>query len=143
MIPRILALIALVAFPAAAQAGFQATKQPAVTTIAAPVYQLRIYELIPEKRSAFHKRFRDHASRIMKLHGFKILAMWETASKEKPEFAYLLEWRDEGEMKLAWSRFMADQEWAAIKAETRARDGSIMGGIQDRVMRRMSYSPSL
>lgn len=69
--------------------------------------------------------------------------MWETSSADVPEFAYLLGWKDEAAMKLAWAAFMADREWSDIKAVTRARDGSIMGRIEDRVMRLTDYSSTL
>ena len=143
MLSRILALAVLLALPSVAQASIQAADRASKSTISTPIHQLRIYELNPTKSRIFHARFRDHAWRIMKRHGFKVLAMWETASAKGPEFAYLLEWEDEEAMRTAWAAFMSDREWSDIKATTRARDGSIMGGIEDRVMRAVSYSPVL
>ena len=143
MFNRLLALATLLVFSSAAHASIEAAERAVATTIATPIHQLRIYELNPAKSSIFHARFRDHATRIMKRHGFKVLAMWETASVKGPEFAYLLEWQDEGQMRSAWAAFLTDREWSDIKAATRARDGSIMGGIEDRIMRTMSYSPVL
>ena len=110
---------------------------------AAPVHQLRIYELNPSKTAVFHARFRDHASRIMARHGFRILAMWETQGEKGPEFAYLLEWPDAATMKARWAAFLADTEWSAIKADTRERHGAIMGGIHERVLMPTPYSPAL
>ena len=110
---------------------------------AAPVHQLRIYQLEPTKTAVFHARFRDHAARIMRRHGFRILAMWDTKSAGGPEFAYLLEWPDEAAMKAGWAAFMADEEWSAIKARTREQHGAIMGRIEERVMLPTSYSPMI
>lgn len=110
---------------------------------AAPVHQLRVYDLEPGKTSVFHARFRDHAARIMRRHDFKILAMWDMPSPEGPKFAYLLEWPDDAAMKAGWAAFMADEEWTAIKAETRKRHGAIMGDIEDRTLRPTDYSPRL
>ena len=59
-----------------------------------PLHQLRIYDIDPSKRTAFHERFRDHATRIMGAYGFRILAMWEAETDERLEFVYLLEWDD-------------------------------------------------
>lgn len=109
----------------------------------APVYQLRIYELYPQTRAAFHDRFRDHAARIMKRHGFDIVSMWETGTAEKPEFAYILRWADEARMKAGWIAFMADEEWARIKRETPAEHRPIVGAIQDRTLRLTDYSPPM
>ena len=59
---------------------------PALAAAAAPaerlcplsgIQQLRIYEIFEGNKAAFHTRFRDHAQRIMKRHGFDIVAMWE------------------------------------------------------------------
>ena len=50
------------------------------------IHQLRIYEIFERNKAAFHARFRDHAARIMARHGFRIIALWETASAGRIEF---------------------------------------------------------
>jgi len=112
-----------------------------LASLAEPVHQLRIYEIFDSNKQAFHDRFRDHAMRIMKKYDFDIVAMWETKNGARTEFVYLLEWPDEATMKDRWSKFMADQEWSAIKKETAARYGDLVGGIQDRTLRMTDYSP--
>ena len=111
--------------------------------VAAPVYQLRIYALYPHSKAAFHDRFRDHAARIMRRHGFEIVSMWEAGTPEKPEFAYLGRWPDETRRKAGWAAFMADEEWARIKRETPEAHRPIVGAIQDRTMRLTDYSPPM
>jgi hypothetical protein len=74
-------------------------------TVAEPIHQLRIYKIPKENRTNFHNRFSDHAIRIMKKYGFTIVATWESEYKEKVEFVYLLEWRNEDFMKMAWDNF--------------------------------------
>ncbi|MBB5517679.1 NIPSNAP family protein [Amphiplicatus metriothermophilus] len=106
-----------------------------------PVHQLRIYEIFEENKQAFHERFRDHAARIMKRHGFDIVAMWEAKGEDGTEFVYLLAWPDEETMRARWTAFMADAEWAAIKRETGAVYGRLVGAIEDRVLRLTDYSP--
>ncbi|HEY0662813.1 MAG TPA: NIPSNAP family protein [Lysobacter sp.] len=125
-------LLAAALLPRAAMA---AEEEPADV-----IHQLRIYELFDGTKQAFHDRFRDHATRIMARHGFKIVSIWESRSGDRTEFVYLLEWPDEATMKDRWAKFMADQEWADIKKQTRV-DGRIMGGIQDRTLRLTDYSP--
>lgn len=105
-----------------------------------PIYQLRVYEIFEGNKQAFHERFRDHAVRIMAKYDFKIIAMWESATDERTEFVYLLEWPDAETMKERWSRFMADQEWADIKKKTAAAHGRLVGTIEERVLRLTSYS---
>jgi len=59
------------------------------------IHQLRIYEIFDQNKDAFHARFRDHAARIMRRHGFQIVAMWEAKSEKGTEFVYLLRWPNE------------------------------------------------
>lgn len=107
------------------------------------INQLRIYEIFEENKAAFHDRFRDHAARIMRRHGFRIVAMWEARGDGKTEFVYLLEWPDEATKDAAWAAFMADDEWAEIKRVTASEHGSLVGGIEDRVLEATAYSSPL
>ncbi len=112
-------------------------------TAESPVYQLRVYGLVDKSKPAFHARFRDHALRIMKRHGFDIVAIWETRDASGPAFVYLLKWADEATMKKSWEAFLADAEWIKIKADTPASDRPIMREVeQDRTLRIMDYSPT-
>jgi hypothetical protein len=127
----------LLASPAPTAAG-----QPAgAASSAGPVYQLRIYEIFEHNKAAFHQRFRDHAVRIMKRHGFTIRAMWESRLDGRTEFVYLLEWPSEAALEERWAAFMADEEWARIKQETAAEHGRLVGEIQDRRLKTLDYSP--
>lgn len=130
------AILAAAPALAAARAG------PAETRGATPVHQLRIYEIFDRNKAAFHERFRDHAARIMRRHGFDIAAMWEARGESGPEFVYLLRWPDEATMADRWAGFMADEEWSRIKDESAARHGPLVGRIESRVMRVAPYSAS-
>ena len=107
------------------------------------INELRIYEIFDNNSAAFHARFRDHAARLMRDHGFNILAMWETRTDKRLEFVYLLAWPDEATRDAAWDRFMANDEWAAIKRETAAEHGSMVGEIEGRILRPVDYSAAL
>jgi NIPSNAP len=107
---------------------------------ATPVYQLRIYKIFECNKAAFHARFHDHAARIMRRHGFDIVAMWEARAETGPEFVYLLHWPDEVAMKARWAGFMEDEEWSRIKDETAAQHGQLVGRIDSRVMQLTPYS---
>ena len=106
------------------------------------IHQLRIYEIFEHNKAAFHARFRDHAARIMRRHGFRILTMWE-ARGQRTEFVYLLEWPDAATKSAAWAAFMADSEWAEIKRRTAAEHGSLVGAQEDRLLVPTDYSPRL
>jgi hypothetical protein len=106
------------------------------------IHQLRIYEIFDQNQGAFHARFRDHAARLMRKHGFHILDMWETRYDGRLEFVYLLEWPDEAARDAGWKAFLADDEWSAIKRETAARHGTMVGALEDRTLYRTEYSPA-
>ncbi|HZD51492.1 MAG TPA: NIPSNAP family protein [Woeseiaceae bacterium] len=136
------AVIAVMAWASAA-----AAPPPAAVSAAAPdepsIYQLRLYGLVEKTKAAFHARFRDHAMRIMKRHGFDIVAIWETREPSGAAFVYLLKWPDEETLKKSWAAFLADPEWVKIKAETPAGDQPIMREVeQDRVLHITDYSPT-
>jgi heme-degrading monooxygenase HmoA len=107
------------------------------------IHQLRIYEIFEDTKSAFHDRFRDHAARLMRQHGFDIRAMWEARTDTRTEFVYLLAWPDEATLRARWSTFMADEEWSRIKRETGAAGGPLVGEIEDRVLVPVAYSPAM
>jgi heme-degrading monooxygenase HmoA len=107
------------------------------------IHQLRIYEIFDQNKEAFHKRFRDHAWRIMRSYGFNILGMWETSMGDRTEFVYLLAWPDEKTMKHAWEKFKANEEWKKIKKETNAQHGDLVGEIEDRMLTPTSYGPAI
>lgn len=107
------------------------------------IHQLRIYEIFDHNKAAFHDRFRDHAQRIMKMYGFSIKAMWESRNKNRTEFVYLLEWPDEKTMHTSWQKFWADEEWKKIKKETNAKNGDLVGVIEDHVLLPTSYSQTV
>ena len=107
------------------------------------IHQLRIYEIFEHNKEAFHNRFHDHASRIMRAYGFNILATWETMMGDRTEFVYLLAWPDEKVMRHAWEQFKADEEWKRIKKTTNARFGELVGEIQDRTLTPTSYGPNI
>ncbi len=106
------------------------------------IHQLRIDEIFDENRDAFHARLRDRAARLMRKDGFHILDMWETRTDRRLEFVYLLEWADDREREARWKAFMSDHEWSDIKRETGAKHGTMVGAIEDRLLRRPDYPPA-
>lgn len=106
------------------------------------MYQLRIYEVNPEKRTAFHERFRNHAMRIMKKYGFNIVAMWEADTGEKLEFVYILHWPDIETMERQWAAFMSDQEWVDAKTKVAQEIGEPVLRATNRLLNAVAYSPT-
>jgi hypothetical protein len=106
------------------------------------IQQLRLYEINRANRDAFHGRFQDHALRIMKRHGFKIIDMWESDTGEKLEFAYILSWPDKQTMDSRWKEFLADPEWIEIKKKTAEASGQFVREANGQPLVRVSYSPA-
>lgn len=106
-------------------------------------HELRIYEIFPETRDAFHARFRDHALRLFQRHGFTSLALWETEIDGKPRFVYLLAWPDDAMREAAWKALLADPEWIEIKRRTAAEHGTLVGATDGWVLRGLDYGPAL
>ena len=106
------------------------------------IHQLRIDEIFEHNKNAFHTRFRDHAARLMRKHGFHIVDMWESRRGARLEFVYVLEWPDAAARDAAWRAFMSDQEWSAIKRQTSAQHGDLVEEIEDRSLLRTNYSPA-
>ena len=107
------------------------------------INQLRIYDVPPANRGPFLDRFRDHAARIMGRYGFRIQAMWTDERDGRVRFIYLLTWADEAEMTAAWEAFMADPEWANIKARTSAEHGDFVLGIEELILKPTEFSAAI
>jgi heme-degrading monooxygenase HmoA len=134
-------LFAIFLFTLSGIAFGQTNSQKVPSSEKLPIHQLRIYEIPTENRQVFLDRFRDHALRIMKKYGFTIVSIWESEYKEKTEFVYLLEWKNEVSMKKAWEGFMSDQEWKDIKAQTAKLHGNFVNNIEDRTLKLTDFSP--
>lgn len=106
------------------------------------VYQLRIYEVSPDKRDVFHNRFKNHALRIMKRYGFEVIALWESSSVVNFEFIYMLKWPDAATMERQWRLFLEDNEWIEIKKKTASETGEPVLRATGRILNEVEYSPA-
>lgn len=105
------------------------------------IYQLRIYEVSPEKRIPFHKRFKENALRIMKRYEFEPVALWESKSVLNFEFIYILRWPDLETMDRQWKLFLADPEWIEIKRKMAEEIGEPVQSVTSRLLDAVEYSP--
>jgi hypothetical protein len=105
------------------------------------IYQLRTYEVSPNKKDAFHNRFKNHALRIMKKYDFNPVAIWESSSVVNFEFIYILKWSDIETMEKQWKLFLADEEWINIKKNMNNEIGEPVLRVTNRVLESIEYSP--
>ncbi|WP_197457630.1 NIPSNAP family protein [Snodgrassella sp. CFCC 13594] len=107
-----------------------------------PIYQLRIYEVKPELRSVFHRRFEQHASRIMRQDDFHILSMWESGNESHLEFVYLLALPNKAVLQQQWAAFMGDEEWQSIKIQIQESTGEpVWAKVRDSILTTVPYAP--
>lgn len=106
------------------------------------IQQLRIYEMNRSNRDNFHKRFQDHAIRIMRRHDFNIVDMWESDTGTKIQFIYILAWPNQAAMESHWKSFLADKEWIEIKKRTAEEHGELLKSAGGQPLVRVSYSPA-
>ncbi|RUT34762.1 NIPSNAP family protein [Arsenicitalea aurantiaca] len=83
------------------------------------IYELRIYDIIPNRRGALYDRFKAGALRLLAKHGFKLVNMWEPTDGQEKLF-YILEWEDETARARGWNSFRSDPEWQELKSTTEA-----------------------
>jgi hypothetical protein len=105
------------------------------------IYQLRTYEVSPDKKEAFHKRFKEHALRIMKRYAFDPVILWESTSVANFEFIYILRWPNAETMERQWKLFLADSEWIGIKQKTANDIGEPVLKVTNRLLDAVEYLP--
>jgi hypothetical protein len=127
---------------AAVSSGTQAGSAFLCRSDGAQIHQLRIYELNRGNRDNFHRRFQDHALRIMKRHDFDVVDMWESDTGSKLQFVYVLAWPDAATMESRWKSFLADPEWIDIKRRSAAEHGELVREADGQPLVRVSYSPA-
>jgi heme-degrading monooxygenase HmoA len=83
------------------------------------IYELRIYDVIPNRKQALYDRFTRGALKLLAKHGFKIVDMWEPTDAREKLF-YLLEWPDANAREAGWRAFRSDPAWQRLKTESEA-----------------------
>ncbi len=80
------------------------------------IYEIRVYEAADGRADAMRRRFRDAvATTFFPRHGIELLGAF-TAPAEDGRLTYVTLFADEEARQKAWASFVADPEWAAVKA---------------------------
>ena len=77
----------------------------------------------------------------MKRYGFDIVFMSQSGASGQAEFVYLLRWKDRATQIEEWKKFLADEEWIAIKKASAAKFGDLVDDVQDRSLDLVPYTP--
>lgn len=104
------------------------------------IYELRIYDVIPNRREALYDRFRQGALKLLAKNGFRIVDMWEpTDGQEK--LVYLLAWKDENERAACWNAFRHDPDWQELKTRTEA-EGAMVTRMEHLLLGSLPFAPN-
>jgi len=104
------------------------------------IHELRIYECVPGKLPALHKRFETITLKMWAKHGIRQAGFWTTLIGESNQtLTYIVEWESLAEREAKWTAFMRDPEWIAARTETE-KDGPIVAKITNSILQPTAYS---
>lgn len=104
------------------------------------IYELRIYDTLPGRLPALHKRFAETTLRMFEKHGIRSVGYWEEVVGRNNRLVYMLEFDDMAHRERAWDAFQNDPEWIQARAESE-KDGPIVEVVHNRLLRPTPYSP--
>jgi hypothetical protein len=104
------------------------------------IYELRVYHCVSGRLPALLKRFETITLGLWQKHGIRQAGFWTVAIGESnQDLFYLLQWDSLAERETKWSKFIADPEWLARRAETE-RDGPIVASLSNWILEPTAFS---
>jgi hypothetical protein len=108
------------------------------------LFEMRTYTAAPGKLEAVHKRFQQHACRLLERHGMVNIGYWTPV--DEPGAAntvmFILAHRDRETRDAQWKALMADPEWQAVFKASEA-EGRLVEKAEVRFLRATDYSPAI
>ncbi|MEW6672461.1 MAG: NIPSNAP family protein [Thermodesulfobacteriota bacterium] len=104
------------------------------------IHELRIYECVPGRLPALHKRFETVTLKLWEKHGIRQAGFWTTLIGQNNQVLYyLLEWENLAERERKWNAFSADPEWQKAR-EASEKDGPIVAKLTNEILIPTAYS---
>ena len=104
------------------------------------IYELRVYEALPGKLPALHKRFATGTLPLFAKHGISAVGFWTTyIGPSGNTLTYILAWQDLADRQQRWDAFQADPEWHKVRADSE-RDGPLLLYAQSSILKPTEYS---
>lgn len=103
-------------------------------------FEYRVYEVVPGRLPALHRRFQTITMGYFEKHGITVVGFWDAVVGTSNELHYILRWDDAAHRERAWGAFQADEGWQRDRAETE-RDGAIVARVRNSYWRATPYSP--
>jgi NIPSNAP len=92
------------------------------------IEELRHYVATPGNRDALLARFKNDTMSLFKRHNIEVTAFW-TARDEPDTLYYLCRFADGAARDAAWKTFLADPDWAAVRAVSE-KDGALVASLK-------------
>ena len=104
------------------------------------IHELRIYECVPGKLPALHKRFETFTLKIWQRLGIRQAGFWTTLIGESNHaLTYMLAWESLAEREDKWTKFQADPDWIKARAGTEA-NGPLLHKVTNEILVPTSFS---
>ena len=105
------------------------------------VYELRIYHLNEGKQQAILERFRTRETKIFERLGMHGVGYWVPTDDPLAgrTLIYMLRHNSRAAATTSWTKFRADPEWVALKAETE-KDGVFVTKSESTFMKLTDFS---
>jgi hypothetical protein len=104
------------------------------------IEELRHYVATPGNLDALVARFRNDTMAIFKKHGITVTAFW-TATNVDDTLYYMCTFADNAACDAAWKAFLADPQWAAVRAESE-RNGPLVASLKSIRLERTDGFPT-
>lgn len=89
------------------------------------LFELRIYEILPERYPAIYERFKNHTRALFAKQGMKNLPYFKT---DEQNLLYFLAHKDKASAKAAWDGFRNDPEWIRVRDKSE-KDSPIVAKV--------------
>ncbi len=104
------------------------------------IYEMRVYRCLPNRLPNLLRRFNDHTLKIWERHGIRQAGFWTTlVGESNNELTYLLAWESLAEREEKWTKFQADPEWQAARAESE-KEAPILQNVSNQFLQPTSVS---
>ena len=104
------------------------------------IYELRLYECLPDRMPALLKRFAEHTLALWDKHGIRQAGFFTTLIGESSQrLTYFIAWESLAEREVKWKAFTTDPDWLKARDESE-RDGPILANISNQLLMPTAFS---
>lgn len=105
------------------------------------IYELRIYQPMPNKIDVISQRFEKYTIDIYKKHGIVPVGFFKEDIGQQGRFVDILGWESLAHRDKQRPAFFADPEWRKIREKSEREDGPTTANIHNSILIPYPYSP--